>query len=537
MQDSDEGRSSHAPTPAEAQPADQCIAVTNGNGSAMQHHNPTYTSFNADSAKLYPEWGVPEPVAVPRSITANTARLYPEWGMPEPVAVPHTAQAVWGSARSHQQDAAAQQLQPVAAAEPSDAQRSRVPDAHHAQPHNAVQEQQAGPAAQPMTSQAADVGEQQEVQGAAQHDSQLVSAPAQDAQSAEVPVEGQSHPSVGQVSLAQPSTSEPAALQQQLSHSQQITEPPSVLSQTAAQQASAAMQRSIPSEPQQPHQHPGQLQQQLQEHPDQQLLLRLEQDQSEQPLMQPPSNIDELPGDSGQRLQETGAGPPSDAPLTIGPSMGAYSQRELFLQNLEQAGEMSFEYVLNDGQRHNSIWSVAHCPAQASPAHTFALSTVQTCDCLGLLLSFIQLETHDAGMHTAGCNLNVQLAAMQLLAVLVSHLGMCLLGCSASYPPSPPPLPASTSRIIHLSSRIATHVRIRCTRLLLSLWQAHCAEEHLLKAAAQHAARVHSTPGAGPAASLCGHCQEEQECGGRHHLPPLPPAALWGDCLLCSHCQ
>ena len=56
--------------------------------------------------------------------------------------------------------------------------------------------------------------------------------------------------------------------------------------------------------------------------------------------------------------QEPGGGATDEAPMTAAPNVGAYSQRELFLQNMEQAGDMSFEYVLNDGQRHNSIWLV-----------------------------------------------------------------------------------------------------------------------------------------------------------------------------------
>lgn len=67
--------------------------------------------------------------------------------------------------------------------------------------------------------------------------------------------------------------------------------------------------------------------------------------------------------------------------------------------------------------------------------------------------------------------------------------------------------------------------------------QADRFKEYILKAAAQHATRVHCPLGARSAASLCGHHQEETKRGGRHHVSTLPQAALWRDCLLCSHCQ
>ena len=35
---------------------------------------------------------------------------------------------------------------------------------------------------------------------------------------------------------------------------------------------------------------------------------------------------------------------------------GAYSAREDYLQNMEDEGQISFKYVVNDGQEHNSIW-------------------------------------------------------------------------------------------------------------------------------------------------------------------------------------
>jgi len=38
------------------------------------------------------------------------------------------------------------------------------------------------------------------------------------------------------------------------------------------------------------------------------------------------------------------------------PAAGAYTAREEFLQKLEQEGQLSFKYVLNDGHPDNSVW-------------------------------------------------------------------------------------------------------------------------------------------------------------------------------------
>ena len=73
---------------------------------------------------------------------------------------------------------------------------------------------------------------------------------------------------------------------------------------------------------------------------------------SEQPTAAAPSEAEE-------RSQPAGPGPGSEAQTattTAGYVSGAYTQREAFLQGLEAAGEMSFEYVRNDGQRHSSMW-------------------------------------------------------------------------------------------------------------------------------------------------------------------------------------
>ncbi|KAL0037456.1 hypothetical protein WJX79_008831 [Trebouxia sp. C0005] len=64
-QDSGEAAPAEPQDTAEAGLA-QPTAVTNGNGSHLQHSFPAYTSFNAENARMYPEWSLPEPVAVPR---------------------------------------------------------------------------------------------------------------------------------------------------------------------------------------------------------------------------------------------------------------------------------------------------------------------------------------------------------------------------------------------------------------------------------------------------------------------------------------
>ena len=65
------------------------------------------------------------------------------------------------------------------------------------------------------------------------------------------------------------------------------------------------------------------------------------------------------PSEAEKRSQPAGPGPGSKAQTattSAGYVRGAYTQREAFLQGLEAAGEMSFEYVRNDGQRHSSMW-------------------------------------------------------------------------------------------------------------------------------------------------------------------------------------
>jgi len=310
---------------------------------------------------MYPEWSLPEPVAVPRPVSADSARLFPEWSVPEPVAVPHSVNGMWGPAWLQQQEPA---QQPQQSMQLVSAQQHKLPvtAALHAQPSGVHLDQQAGSQPQP-----GDTGQHETGQQAAQqqpHDIQHVSAlepaPAAATQSADTLVQPQQqqHPSVSHLSLAPPSTSEPVDVKQLPSSAQPLAEQSHVLSQTVAQEPATVVQASMPLELQQHHQQ--------QQQPEQQLHLRQQQEQGQRPLPEAPSGIDDLSSSKvehghqqpGSGLLDAAPGPPDAAPMTVGPNVGAYSQRELFLQNLEQAGEMSFEYVLNDGQRHNSIWSV-----------------------------------------------------------------------------------------------------------------------------------------------------------------------------------
>ena len=314
---------------------------------------------------MYPEWSLPEPVAVPRPVSADNARLFPEWSVPEPVAVPHGVNGMWGPAWLQQQEPAAQQ--PQQSMQLGSAQQHKLPvtAALHTQPHSVHLDQQAVSRPQPE-----DAGQHQIVQQAAQqqpqhkqHVSALEPAPAAATQSADTLVQPQQQqrPSVSHVSLAPPSTSEPADVKQLPTSAQLPAEQSRVLSQTVAQEPATVVQASMPLELQQQHQ------QLAQQQPEQQLHLRQQQEQGQRPLPEAPSGIDDLSSSKvehghqqpGLGLLDAAPGPPDAAPMTNGPNVGSYSQRELFLQNLEQAGEMSFEYVLNDGQRHNSIWSVA----------------------------------------------------------------------------------------------------------------------------------------------------------------------------------
>ena len=378
LQDSGEAHSSDLQEAAEPEVSYQrgtTTTFTNGNGNSLQRHEghaeparhqfPAYPSYSADNSRLYPEWSLPEPVAVPRSVTADSSRLYPEWSLPEPVAVPRGLNGSWAPSWSQHQGADTEQPQPQTTTQPI---APHMPSA--AQTGRPQQEQLK--AAQPQMPQSlhAQSVEGTQSAGLQQPDIHMVSAlgsvPYQDAAAVDTSVEQQlPHPSVSQVSLHQPPTSGQAAHQLPAAAAAAAA----VAAHGFAEQSqavptrpepSSSMHHDLSSEPQQQQQQQQQ-HQQLQQQPPQQAQQQLQQQLEQQPqhqqsLLQDASAVDVLPGTVEQRHQQPGAGPSDAGQVTIGPNVGAYSQRELYLQNLEQAGEMSFEYVLNDGQRHNSIW-------------------------------------------------------------------------------------------------------------------------------------------------------------------------------------
>ena len=367
-------KSSNEANQDSAQPGrtEQLTSSANGNGNSEvhfpvaaqpRHQPPIYPFFNA-----------------------NSSRLYPEWSVPEPVAVPHRANGFWGSSWSQPQykpatQAAHTQALPTPvhlqspAAGISGAQTLSQP--LEAAPLQCVQASDTQPAASQLP--AAEPASTQHPPLSLLHD---------------VVSEQPHHPINGQVSLTQPSSS--TALLHRTSATASA-EPPlqSTAVQTGpAQSAPSArepwsgsevmhpifsrqQQQHLPGQQQQQQQPHGQQQQQKQQQqmPGQQQagLEQVDQQQTQdmQPSQQPPQKLlQQLPGEglpqAPSDMEATnqqpgpgpGPGPSEEAPAAAAPNVGAYSQRELFLQNLEDAGDMSFEYVLNDGQRHNSIWSV-----------------------------------------------------------------------------------------------------------------------------------------------------------------------------------
>ena len=332
-------------------------AVVSGNGNSSQlhegqsvkHQPPSYPFFSADNA-----------------------RMYPEWSLPEPVAVPHNVNGLWGPSWLQQPEAAPQQAQAQRTTEPAEAYMPPIASALASQPQAEREE-----AAQPQMPQPVCtlLPEAQHAAADTQPTSVSEVVSTQDAEPAGVSAEEQLlYSSVPQASLAQRST---ALLQQDAGASQQVCEP---TQPSATQEDPAAVQQDMHLERQQEQQQElsqhRQQQWQQQEQPlDHQQQLQHSQQEPQQLLMQAPSA-----GDGQERHQQAGAGPSDTGQVTIGPNVGAYSQREVFLQNLEQAGDMSFEYVLNDGQRHNSIWSVAAaCLGDANTCSTRCHASLMPC--------------------------------------------------------------------------------------------------------------------------------------------------------------
>ena len=380
------------PQYAAASQSDPHTVSINGNGNSLHHatnsrdskqHFPAYPFFNADSARLYPEWSLPEPVAVPRAVNGAL------WDSP------------WLQQQDHHQ---AKPHQAIPADQSGNAHTVNAPTASASYQHEALPV----PTAQLHPSGA--TAEQQTVQRQNAKQPEAASAHAQPGS-----MQQSWHPSVSQVTLAQPETFAAAAGEHMAHPSTQPGQAESLqlLAQPQAHANSHLLQHAADS---------LQGQAPLPSSQQQALIQRQQQAQlSEQSYQQPhlPIQSGEVSRDTHLRHQQPGAGPsdagqlpsgnstgagplhtghvtstwpeaglsgtgqlpsgasvgagPTDTgqvpaglsdgagPLDTGqvpsgPNVGAYSQRELFLQNMEQAGDMSFEYVLNDGQRHNSIW-------------------------------------------------------------------------------------------------------------------------------------------------------------------------------------
>ena len=360
-------------------------ATTNGNG-LSHHHASTQLRHDLPSYPLF---------------STNSSRLFPEWSVPEPVGVPHGANGFWGSSWSQQQDVPTPQgaqlqflpntlqlhapVTDISHAQMADAQQKAAPlqdaRASTTQPANvspaAVSQQLQGP--QPVTVQAAPLSSRDQclalqqshhlstgqvslpqpaASGALPHQPAAVAPADSSLPSSAAPDASQSAPTAMQESAAtqQQQTPGPHPLQQQ---QQASSHDPWQQQQQQQQDPSCPQQQHSPSDQQPQQQISSQQQQQQQQQlwPPDQLQTQGAQ-QHQQLLQQLPAAVADAAADLEATTQQAAAGPSNQGSSGAAPNVGAYSQRELFLQNLEQAGDMSFEYVLNDGQRHNSIWSV-----------------------------------------------------------------------------------------------------------------------------------------------------------------------------------
>lgn len=335
--------------------AEQSRTTANGNGSGIGLHAatqprqqlPVYPFFNAHSSRVYPEWSVPEPVALPRR-----------------------ANGFWGASWSQPQDASATQAAAADAQASPEPVQVQSPAVGISDTQTTPGLLQTGPFQPAQTSDLPPTTTQPE----AEQRQAIHNVPAQ-----QVPPHGlvseQPHdPTTARVSMTQPPSS--AALLHPTPASAQPPLPDTPLHIVATQNAVPAVEhrsanglpqpvssqhQQPPSQPQVAQQHSEAMQcwPQQQEQQEQQQQQAPPQQPSQQLLEQVPGAADQAPADTEAMSQQLGPGATDEAAATTAaPNVGAYSQRELFLQNLEQAGDMSFEYVLNDGQRHNSIWSV-----------------------------------------------------------------------------------------------------------------------------------------------------------------------------------
>ena len=559
---------------------EQPLATSTGNSDIRfhaatqpRHQLPSYPFFNANSSRLYPEWSVPEPVAVPRRANGFWGS---SWSQPQHVPATQAAHAQSLPEMVHFQGSALD-----------------IPDERtvsgllEAAPFQSLQYIDT----QPVTAPQAAAEQSQAAQPAS-------ARPPPHLLPRELVLEQPHHPTTGQASTTQPSSSAARLHQTPASPSAQPPLHDMALQMDAAQSTLPASEprsaNDVPQpvlyHPQQQQQLPGQQQHWVEQQlPHQQVDQQQTEDmqQQYQPPQQLPQQLphalDQAPGDVGTTNQQPGPGPPDGA----APNVGAYSQRELFLQNMEQAGDMSFEYVLNDGQRHNSIWSVISPRVPHTSVQPLLLSMLMTLRLVSVSLQSVMCQvaqTHTCvlqTMCTAGTSASASafgtggpFCQVQLLrpqACLSAEHGvpvamLALHGLIASTPQSVPvamlvlhgliaSTPQKWSSCNAGAARADSFNTSKCSScnagaaqadsFNTSKWssciadvaQVDSAEEHLLKAAAQHAARVHCPLGAGSAASLCGHHQKETKCGWWDHVPSVPQAAFRGDRLLCSHCQ
>ncbi|KAL3157908.1 hypothetical protein ABBQ32_012315 [Trebouxia sp. C0010 RCD-2024] len=320
---------------------------------------------------------------------ANSSRVYPEWSVPEPVALPRRANGFWGSSWS--QPLVAEATQAAA----THAQALPEPAQFHSPalgiPDTQITKSESLEGAPFQPAQTPDVPHAP-TQSAADQLQTVETMPAQQSPLPGLVSEQPHHPTTGQVSTTQPSSSAatlhptPAttnaqpplhdmplhivatqnaatAVEQRSANelpqpvsNQQQQQPPRHL-QAGQQHSEATLYWQSKQQPPQQQQQQQQLEQQGA--PQQQTEDMQHHQQASQHLLElVTGSADQAPAETEGMNQEPAGGATDEAPMTAAPNVGAYSQRELFLQNMESAGEMSFEYVLNDGQRHNSIWLI-----------------------------------------------------------------------------------------------------------------------------------------------------------------------------------
>lgn len=312
----DVDQAADAPRPVQGVPA------SNG----TQHSSATLSLSRPSSARLYPEWGLPEPVAAPRAFnTPELSYLQSSDTQQASDSQPGVSQGRMSEPdlqQRHQSTTDVEMLSP--AQHSSDGKTLAADQTQHQRPTHALHQQPAGSAVDRQTYA-------KKVVKPAQPEPSNHDHPAEPSQ-AQLEPSGTIH--LRNAALHHPDSTLPGTGTQQTADPQH---PP--VSSTSQQQYQQQLEQPWQRQLEQPWQ-------QQQANP----LEQLQQQQQQQD--QHPESDAAL---SAELRQQPGAGPSNVAGVSAA-HLGAYSQRELFLQNLEDTGEMSFEYVLNDGQRRNSIW-------------------------------------------------------------------------------------------------------------------------------------------------------------------------------------